>query len=132
MGHKIQKGFTLMELMITVAILGIIAAIAIPAYSGYIESARRSECFNAVAEINLAQDEHFLEFNSYFSGTRDSSDPDNLADASSGYYKGEYVSTDNCTYAVVTGPTGSIATSYRLTASGTNLLSGTIKTFTKQ
>jgi len=40
---KKSKGFTLIELMIVIAIIGILTAIAVPAYNGYIESARAAK-----------------------------------------------------------------------------------------
>ena len=66
-------GFTLIELMITVAIVSILAAIAVPAYNGYIKTAKMSEASNNLAALRLAQEEYFLENNEYFFGTNTSS-----------------------------------------------------------
>ena len=51
---KIQQGFTLIELMIVIAILGILMAIAIPAYQDYSIRAKVSEAMQLVAPAKLA------------------------------------------------------------------------------
>jgi type IV pilus assembly protein PilA len=51
---KVQQGFTLIELMIVVAIIGILAAIAIPAYQDYTQRAQIGEAFSMVSGAKTA------------------------------------------------------------------------------
>lgn len=62
---KLVKGFTLIELMIVVAIIGIIAAIAYPSYAQYIYKANRSDAQDKLTEILFEQERHQIRRRTY-------------------------------------------------------------------
>lgn len=62
---RVQQGFTLIELMIVVAIIGILAAVAIPAYQDYTIRAKVTEGIGLAAAAKTAVSEYYLSRNTY-------------------------------------------------------------------
>jgi len=67
---KGEKGFTLIELMIVVAIIGILAAIAIPAYTRFTCRAKQTEAKSSLKAIVVAEDSYRGEFDTYLAGAQ--------------------------------------------------------------
>jgi len=67
---KSNKGFTLVELLIVVAIIGILAAIAIPQFAAYRAKAYCSSVKSDLANYAIAQEAHFTEHDAYTTDVR--------------------------------------------------------------
>jgi type IV pilus assembly protein PilE len=65
MPTKLQTGFTLLELIIVVAIISILASIAIPAYNGYVETSKRSDAQASLMALAIAQEKYRAQCPSY-------------------------------------------------------------------
>lgn len=63
-----RNGFTLVELMIVVAILGILSAIAIPMYRGYISGSKRQEAKSNLQTIRLLEEQYYADNKRYVAG----------------------------------------------------------------
>lgn len=124
MSNKIKfndHGFNLIELMVTVGIMTIIAGIAFPIYTGYIETTRYTEANNEFAAVHLAQSEFFLENNTYFGPVANAADP---RTPSGGLYITQAANLKYFDIAIAAGPCGSLANCYTITATGKNEMLG--------
>ncbi|MCD6204289.1 MAG: prepilin-type N-terminal cleavage/methylation domain-containing protein [Candidatus Marinimicrobia bacterium] len=66
-----ESGFTLVELMIVIVIVGILAAVAVPIYQGNIAKAKMTECDAALGTIRTAERVYYAENSTYTSSLSD-------------------------------------------------------------
>lgn len=108
---KAQKGFTLIELMIVVAIIGILAAVALPAYQDYTARAKVSEAMLAVSGCKTSVAE-YLQTNNAFPASTDTA---GCSSSSTKYVKELSVSSTDAAISAEIQGTGSAADGKKLT-----------------
>ena len=111
---RISAGFTLIEIMVTVAIVGILAAIALPSYDQYIARAKRAEGRAAILQAEGWLERFYTETNSY---------ANNAANDANTAFSARYTAVPNggaanytfslavatSSYTITLAPTGSMA-----------------------
>ncbi len=105
-----KRGFTLIEIMIVVAIIGILSAIAFPAYQQYVRKSRRVDAKNAVLDMAAREERYFATNNKYsIKGTDFGFSTDTAIAVTTGsksYYALTITQTATSDFTVTAAPTG--------------------------
>ena len=109
---RATRGFTLIELMITVAIVAILAAVALPSYSRYVLRARLTDGLAGLSDMRLKMEQHFQDNRTY------------VGACVAGTVAPLPVTTANFSYAC----SGLTASRYVVTANGVNVMTGFVYT----
>lgn len=107
MRPAVQRGFTLIEVMIVVAILAVIAAIAFPSYMESVRKSRRADAKSALMAASQAMEKYFTERQTYVNATLGSNATDVYKTTSpDGYYTLSFsVASTASAYSLQAAPT---------------------------
>lgn len=98
---RYNKGFTLVELMITVLVVGILASIAFPSYKEYMRKSKRAEARSALMQASMNMERYFSSNNIYSGATAGTVFP---AYSASNNYSISIGSLDDQTYSLIATP----------------------------
>ena len=120
----IKKGFTLVELVIVIVIIGILSIVAVPIYNGYVKKSITVEGKTLLCVVQMAEKAHFAEHTTYLDVPTTSFNETLDIDARANKYftsftissNGEY--GDDARYTAITSTNNGIATGISLTVIG--------------
>ncbi|MFK5947927.1 MAG: type IV pilin protein [Methylococcales bacterium] len=109
---KKMAGFTLIELMITVAIVGVIVAIAIPSYSNYVMKARRADGISMLLRVAAQQERYSYDENTFAANLSTLGYSANTVSSAENYYNisvAAVPAANSTSYTLLAVPTGAQA-----------------------
>src|SRR5882757_4177035 len=120
-----RKGFTLIELMITIAIVSLLASVALPSFLGSIRKSRRTEARTALLDLAARAERMYSTTNSYLNGAA-------LAPSDLGYTGNWPITVGSGYYTIDVKPNAPTATTFnfRAAAAGTQLKDTQCASFT--
>jgi len=114
---KTTSGFTLLELIISIAIIGLLAAVAVPSYGGYINTSCMTVAASNMQGLRTLQQNHNLEYGRYVSGIHDGNNP-TASTLEKTTLKWIANDNDEYKYVITVGSTGKISNSYKIQVTG--------------